>query len=350
MAKAPNSAIGVDLGRYSLKSVLLQRKSVDRFTLSHHATRVVDESLDDPARLGAELRSLLKEMGGSARACAIGVSSSEALLRIIDQPETPVKILRDALRLNGMALLNQDCKPFVLDCDLIASSDVSPEPAFAGLGAVPHHRYLVGGLPRARVAQINEAFPKSRGNLSAIQLAPVCVFNAFEFAMESVFNDEAFVLVDIGHLSSSVAVGVKKELILVRSIDYGSKNLLDALINQGENSRSDVLRRLHEEDEVTLMNARSSLTALTREIASSIGFFEGRREELMGRIFVSGAAAASPAVLNIMTQELKRPCEAWNPFSRCEVTLPPPQKATIAAEFSSLAVACGAAAEILKGP
>ena len=37
MAKAPNSVIGVDLGRYSLKSVLLHRKSnafiLDTWTL-----------------------------------------------------------------------------------------------------------------------------------------------------------------------------------------------------------------------------------------------------------------------------------------------------------------------------
>ena len=128
MAKALTSVIGVDLGRYSLKSVLLQRKGGNRFVVTHYASRVLSGPVDSADTLGQELKALFKTMGGSAKACAVGVSSPDALIRIIEQPETPSEILRDALRLNGMALLNQDCKGFVLDCDEISSS----EPATPG--------------------------------------------------------------------------------------------------------------------------------------------------------------------------------------------------------------------------
>ena len=40
---------------------------------------------------------------------------SDSLLRIIEQPDTPLDLLRNALRLNGLAVLNQECKDFVLD-------------------------------------------------------------------------------------------------------------------------------------------------------------------------------------------------------------------------------------------
>src|SRR3954467_4949926 len=75
MAKAPNSAIGVDLGRYSLKSVLLQKKGPNRFVLTHYATHPYSETTDTVETLTRNLKALLKEMGGSAKACAIGVSS-----------------------------------------------------------------------------------------------------------------------------------------------------------------------------------------------------------------------------------------------------------------------------------
>src|SRR5579871_158008 len=122
MAKAPNSVIGLDLGRYSLKSVLLQKKGGNRLVITHYASQVVSEPATTAEGLAGQLTSLFKEMGGSAKACAVRVSSPEALVRIIEQPETPPEILREALRLNGVALLNQDCREFVLDCDRIPSN------------------------------------------------------------------------------------------------------------------------------------------------------------------------------------------------------------------------------------
>ena len=85
MAKAPTSVIGVDLGRHSLKSVLLQKKSGNRFVITHYASLAYEEPADSAETLGRNLKSLLKTMGGSAKACAVGVSSADALIRIIEQ-------------------------------------------------------------------------------------------------------------------------------------------------------------------------------------------------------------------------------------------------------------------------
>src|SRR5258708_4384568 len=129
MAKPPNSVIGVDLGRFALKSVLLQRKSGNRLAVTHFGSYVPTEPATNAEGLARNLKTLLKDMGGSAKACVVSVSSPEALIRIIEQPETPPQILREALRLNGMTLLNQDVKSFVLDCDLMPTVEpVEQEP------------------------------------------------------------------------------------------------------------------------------------------------------------------------------------------------------------------------------
>src|SRR4051794_7209634 len=107
MAKAPTSVIGLDLGQFALKAVVLQRRGADRFAVSHYACRPLSDPADDGEQLGREVKSLFKDMGGAAKVCEVAVSSPEALIRIIEQPDTPTNILRDALRLNGMALLNQ---------------------------------------------------------------------------------------------------------------------------------------------------------------------------------------------------------------------------------------------------
>jgi type IV pilus assembly protein PilM len=343
MAKAPNSAIGVDLGRYSLKSVLLQRKGGNRLVLTHYAAQTLDEPVNTAESLGRNLKALFREMGGSAKACAIGVSSAEALIRIIEQPETPVEILRDALRLNGMALLNQDCRDFVLDCDRIPTNERSNEP-----GALGHKRYLVGGIPRVQVALIGAALEHAGHEPEVVQLAPICAFNAFEFTYPDVYNNQAFFLVDIGHTSSTVMVGVKRELILVRTIEFGGKSLVDALTGLSGEGREAVLDALDQEDEVMVEYTRVALNALIREIQNSIGFLEHRHEETIGKVYVSGGPAKSETLLKVLSEELNLPCESWSVVNNCESGLTGERAATLSRDSLDLNVACGAAAELLK--
>jgi Tfp pilus assembly PilM family ATPase len=343
MAKAPTSVIGVDLGRYSLKSVLLQRKGANRFVLTNYATQVLSEPVDSAETLGRHLKSLMKEMGGAAKAFAVGVSNPDALIRIIEQPETPPEILRDALRLNGMVLLNQDCKDFVLDCDRIPTHNASNEP-----DALGRKRYLVGGLPRTQVTLVGEAVEQTGNGLNVMQLAPICALNAFEFAYPEIYNNQAFFLLDLGHTNSTVMVGLKRELILVRNIDFGGKALIEALTSLSGEGREAVLQALDQEDEVMVEYSRVALNALVREIQNSIGFLEHRHEETIAKLHVSGGPAKSPTLLKVLAEELRIPCEAWSAISKCESALPANRTATLAQDNIDLNVACGAAADLLK--
>ncbi len=343
MAKVPTSVIGVDIGRFALKSVLLQRRSGGRLAITHYGAHVPAEPAQDAATLTRQLKALLRDMGGSAKACAVSVSSPEALLRIIEQPETPVHLLRDALRLNGMALLNQDCKRLVLDCDLIPSNT----PRQPESGTVTKLNYLVGGIPRTQVQQVGAAVAGAGVPVSAMQLAPVCIFNAFEFAQPEVFNEGAFFLVDIGHTASTMIVGARRELLLVRSIDFGGKALLEALVGLSGEGREAVIEALEQEDEVMVEYTRVAMNTLTREIGSSIGYFEHRHEETVGRVFVSGGPAKSHTFLKLMGEELGMPCESWSAFASCDIAVAENRRADFERESLDLHVACGAAAEVL---
>src|SRR6195256_2833939 len=131
MAKRGNSVFGIDLGKHVFKGVLLEKKGDDRFVLTSYASREVPEELNTPEELAQQLKLLFKDLGGSAKGCAIAVSDPASLLRIIEQPNTPIDLLRNALRLNGLAVLNQECKDFVLDCAPVLSNGLNDAPANA---------------------------------------------------------------------------------------------------------------------------------------------------------------------------------------------------------------------------
>jgi Tfp pilus assembly PilM family ATPase len=184
--------------------------------------------------------------------------------------------------------------------------------------------------------------------VSALQLAPICAFNAFEFAHEDVFNNQAFFLVDIGHTSSTMMVGLKRELILVRNIDTGGKALVEALTSLSGEGREAVLQALEQEDEVMVEFARVAMNALIREIQNSIGFLEHRHEETIAKIYVSGGPAKSQTLLKVITEELRLPCESWSAVAKCESALPANRSAQLTPNITDFNVACGAAAELLK--
>ena len=343
MAKTLTSVIGLDIGRYALKSIIMQKKGANRFVVTHFASHILEDEGEQSVSLGKSIKSLLKQMGGSAKACAVAVSHPEAIIRLIDQPETPTDILRDALKLNSTMLLNQDCKNYVLDCDLVPTSGhVDAEQG-------SQKRYLVAGLPRTHVHDIGTAFHEGGAPpVAALQLAPLAMFNAFEFAQPEVFGNQAFFLLDIGHNSATMMLGVKKELVLIRTVEFGGKALIETLRSLSGEIRQTVIQALDQEDEVMVENARMALMSLTREIGSSIGFFEGRREDTIRQVWVSGGLAKSKTVLRVLSEELRMPCLAWNATERCEINVASARRNRFTEEMLDLSVACGAAAEALK--
>src|ERR1700736_6858848 len=128
MAKRATSVFGIDLGRHVLKGVTLRRKSDGRFVLTSFASRPAPDEFASGDDLAQELKQLLRDLGGGAKACALAVSDPDTILRIIEQPDTPVHLLRNALRFNGLAVLNQECKEFVLDVAPVLSRDAGGKP------------------------------------------------------------------------------------------------------------------------------------------------------------------------------------------------------------------------------
>jgi len=359
MAKRGNSVIGIDLGKHVFKGVLLHRKGDARYVLTSYASREVPEEMATPDDLAQQLKLLFKDLGGSAKGCAIAISDPDSLLRIIEQPETPVDLLRNALRLNGLAVLNQECKDFVLDCAPVSANGTNghgangngatngSEEAASGFG-VAKKRYLVGGMLRPAVKHISDAMSKTRVSPDILQLAPICSFNAFELAYPEIFANDTFLLLDMGHLQSTVLIGSKKELVLVRSIDYGGKSLTQALTADGALDANAAQLMMHEGDAGMADICRGSLTRLATEVRNSIGFFEGQHEESIHRIFVSGGLARHETILQTLSDELGLPCEIWDPLETCEVALPPAKRQALPSEFVSLNVACGAAFEYFR--
>jgi Tfp pilus assembly PilM family ATPase len=358
MAKRGNSVIGIDLGKRAYKAVLLNKKSETRYALSSFASHEVPEEVTTADDVAQHIKQLLKDLGGYTKSCALAVSEPGSLLRIIEQPNTPPALLRNALRYNGLSMLNQDCKDFVLDVASI-SNGISGANGTGGEGqgavavqvqapATTQTRYLVGGLLRSKVKEISEAMAKTRLSLELMQLAQVCSFNAFEVAYPDVHQKEAFLLLDLGHLQSTVLIGCNGELTLTRAFDYGGKHFTQALTADGALDANAAHLMIQQGDPGMADICRNTLSRLCTEVRNSMGFFEGQHETSIHRLYVSGGLSRAEMILQTLSDELGLPCEIWDPLENCEVALPAAKRKNLQQEFVSLNVACGAAFEYLR--
>src|SRR5947209_7844645 len=193
-------------------------------------------------------------------------------------------------------------------------------------------------MERQRVKQLSETMGKLRMPAGLLQLAPVCSFNAFEFAYNEIFRTDAFLLLDLGHSQSTVLIGNRGELMLVRSIDYGGADLTQALTAEGALEEHAAITLVNEGDPGMAEICRSSLTRLATEVRNSIGFFEGQCEQNISRIFVSGGLSRAEAILQTLSDELGLPCEVWDPLETCDVALPSAKRSRLPHEFVCLNV------------
>ena len=355
MARRGDSVIGIDLGQRVLKAVSLRRKTDQRLILTSFTSRELPEAIKGVDDLAQNIKHLVRDLGGSAKGCAVAISDPGAILRIIEQPNTPIDLLRNALRLNGLAVLNQECRDFVVDVAPVnaepaegtAKSDDDNANVVVQAPVATKTKYIVGGAQRSMVKQIYDAMAKVRLPIDILQLAPVCSFNAFEYAYPEIFTNDAFLLLDMGHSQSTVLIGNKGELVLVRSIEYGGKALMHALTAEGALDAQAAWEMVQQGDAGMAEICRNSLGRLATEVRNSIGFFEGQREESISRIFVSGGLARAETVLQGLSDDLSLPCEIWDPLETCEVALPAAKRQSLPHEFVSLNVACGAAFEYL---
>ena len=74
--------------------MLLQRKGADRYVVTHYASQVLSGPVDSADALGRELKSLFSTMGGSAKACAVGISSqADAYFASVAIPQLLLTVL-----------------------------------------------------------------------------------------------------------------------------------------------------------------------------------------------------------------------------------------------------------------
>ena len=201
----------------------------------------------------------------------------------------------------------------------------------------------MGGISSTEVVLYYHAARRAGIRPQSLQLAPISLCNGFEASKPQVFAGEALALLDLGLLSASLTILERGKPLLTRAVPVGGKHLTEALMQtlgmdfiKAEAAKLQGHERLGPAVSQTCAN-------LIREVSSSVNFFEKNTENLVSRIYVAGASAKSPLILEVLGRDTGKTCEAWSAAEGLEVELPVEQREMFLQNEMSFCAALGVA-------
>src|SRR5580658_1018119 len=345
--KMRDQVFAVDLGSRTTKAVLLERKD-NAFSLARFAVQdapIYDKALPQ-GLLTEHLRSITDAIQPKTRQVTLSIGAGDSVLRSTELPLMPVSEMRQMLKFNSKTHLQQDLRDYVFDCYIVPPRGQKPaEPAKAG---VVKYKVWVGGARRELLMTLSSSVKAAGLTPSHVTLGLLGPVNALGFSQPEIFSKDVVALVDLGFKSTAISILAGGELCLSRSVELGGDRLTAGLgeaMNITYAEAEGIKVGMPQEVEAHL---QPLVAPLGRELRASIDFFEHQRECTVNKVFVSGGAARSEYLIQLLQAELGVVCKAWFPTEGMNLSLAPQQMTEIEQVSSVLAVALGSAAMTLS--
>jgi type IV pilus assembly protein PilM len=345
--KRRDQVFAVDLGSRTTKAVLLERRE-DSFSLARF--NVQDAPIYDKALpqglLTEHLRSIMEAMEPKTRQVVVAIGAGDSVLRSTELPLMPISEMRQMFKFNSKTHLQQDLRDYIFDCHIVpprAQAQVETTKA----GQVKY-KVWVGGARRELLDNLESSVKAAGLTPSHITLSLLGPVNALEFSQPDTFNREVVALVDLGFKSSAISILADGELCLSRSVELGGDRLTTGLAEAMSITYAEaegIKVGMPQEVEAHL---QPLVAPLGRELRASIDFFEHQREKTVSKVLITGGAARSEFLVQMLQAELGVACKAWFPTEGMKLSLGSQQMTEIEQVSSVLAVAIGSAAMVIS--
>lgn len=342
--KKREQIFAIDLGTRTTKAVLLDRKD-DTLTLSRFT--VQDAPIYDKAvpqgLLAEHLKAIVEAIQPKTRQVTVAIGANDSVLRTTEFPLMPAAEMRQMLKFNAKTYLQQDLRDHIFDCFIVPPRG-KPQADQVKTTGVTKYKVWVGGARREFLVALETAVKAAGLTPTQITLSLLGPTNALEFAQPEIFAKDTVALVDLGFKTSSISILHEGELCLSRSVDLGGDRMTTGLseaMNITYAEAEGIKVGMPQEVEPHL---QPLVAALGRELRASIDFFEHQREKTVNRILISGGAARSEFLVQLLQTELAVMCKAWFPTEGIKLSLSAQQMTEVEQVSSVLTNAIGTAA------
>ncbi|MCX8156335.1 MAG: pilus assembly protein PilM [Verrucomicrobiae bacterium] len=307
-------------------------------------------------------RQIRHALGGTkVRNLVVVLRCQESLLQLAELPPMPVSTLREVLQRNSKLYLKEEYPNHVFDChvqqtlarDTTAGAEGKDSKAPAADAAktaaakAKKTPVLVGGARRELVDAL--ARGARAAGFKLMQVVPGGM--ALVQGMKTPQSGDLTTIIanfDLGLEQTLVSILSHGEVVQSRIIPMGGRNLTAGLAEA-----MNVTLEAAESVKVLLPNTVDSklellLAPLAQELKASVDFFESQFEQKVSTVYLSGGAARSPQILQIIEKMTHLPCRPWHLPDNVTLNLSPDRAAAFKRDMPLFMGAVGAAMEALE--
>ena len=267
-ANKESISVGLDIGSSSLKLVALRKKGKD--SLIKNIAFQPFEPASDSAEI---ISSFVKSQGLSDIPLNVSLSGQPVITRYLNWPRMSLSELKAAMQFEAREHIPLPLEEVILDCAIL-NEKIEENKMLIALAAIKKT------VVQERIVLLERCGIRPK----IIDVDCFCLVNAFNHSqsLETKSRVNSAVL-DIGLRYTNMVILDGADLKFSRDILAGSRE--------------------------------SDLNSLSSEINSSIDYYENQNGRQIEKIFLSGGAVYSSAVMDFLTHQLNLPFEAFNVFS-----------------------------------
>ncbi|HUC96537.1 MAG TPA: type IV pilus assembly protein PilM [Candidatus Saccharimonadales bacterium] len=335
--KGLGSFFALDIGTNAVRVVQLTPTAGDGWNLSHYGYAPVDEkvttsnSAESMRRLGEIIMTAVGQSGIKEKNVAIGLPSSKTFTTVIDVPTMGEAELKSTIKYQIDQYIPMSIDDAKVDWALLGQSLHNPQ----------QQEVLLASTANSYSEERLEFIEGLGFNVIAAEPDPIAMVRSL---LPSGIND-ARLIIDVGELSTDLAITFGDTPRLVRNIPTGLKSLVKAAVQnlnvQEDQARQFILKFGLAPDRLEGQVYRaieSTLDNFASELVKSIKFFQTRYPNTpVGGILLSGFAAIIPQFGEYITAKTGVTSTIANPWQKVRVGQSDQQQlSAIASEFATV--------------
>ncbi len=320
--------LGLDIGRQYVKMVIAD-KTKDGYKVIDAGSRLVPEpnSAYDPEKVDSAhwvmaVKELFRQQDFNpkkAKGIITGINGSSASIKQITTMEMPSEELESAMTFEARKHIPMDGTDAVIDYQIIGSNKKEVDKIDVGLVA------CTKGVLNNHIDLLKECGLKP----GIVDVNPIAMSNAFSF-IKDVPEDGLVVMLDIGAVSSTLVVYGKGEQFFTRDLPIGGHHFVKELSEKkeiGYIEAQDIIyrdgisasKRDEEAGAVVGIAERTVYDSLIEDMRRSLRFYAKQTgQSFFLKIFLTGGAASTPGLSEIVNSKLNIECDVLNPFDSVE--------------------------------
>ncbi|MEO5950790.1 MAG: type IV pilus assembly protein PilM [Candidatus Saccharimonadales bacterium] len=334
--KGVGDFFALDIGTNAVRVVQLAASGQDSWTLLHYGYAPVDSKItsanskESQHRLGEVIMTAVGQSGIKTKNVAIGLPSQKTFTTVIDVPSMSEAELKSTIKYQIDQYIPMAIDEAKVDWTLLGQSLHDPR----------QQEVLLASTANIYSEERLEFVEGLGFNVIAAEPDPIAMIRS----VLPLGVQDARLIIDMGELSTDLAITYGDSPRLVRTIPTGLSSLIKAAVQnlnvQEDQARQFILKfglapdRLEGQVFRAVENVLDSFAA---ELTKSIKFFQTRYPNTsVSGILLSGYASVVPRFGDYVTAKTTVPSVTANPWQKVKVSQADQQQlATVAAEFST---------------